>query len=311
MNGLRRRIAWGALLLCASGVGAATPESTPPLPYVLDGTEVRRVRAERLQRDYELFVGLPASYDGQPSRRYPVLFVTDANYAFPLLRSIARRVGDGGRGLEEFILVGLSYAKGDTPEHSRRRDYTPTARADAPALLSRDGVAPIFGQAEAYRQFIAEAVFPFVASHYRADMTRKIFAGHSYGGLFGTHVLLTEPTMFQHYILGSPSLWYDGRVMFARERAYAASHRDLKAEVFLAAGSFEAVNPTSRNPRYQREGDDMVRDVRAFERVLKSRGYPGLRIQSRIVDDEDHLTVAPAILTRGLMWALPGRPHAE
>jgi pimeloyl-ACP methyl ester carboxylesterase len=45
----------------------------------------------------------------------------------------------------------------------------------------------------------------FVAGHYRADMGEKIYAGHSYGGLIGVHVLLTEPDMFQRYVLGSPS----------------------------------------------------------------------------------------------------------
>ena len=296
---------WIAPVLVSAACASAASSAAAP-PYVLEGTEVRSVRAERLQRDYELFVGLPASY-GQSDRRYPVLFVTDANYAFPLLRSIARRVGDGGRGLEEFILVGLSYAKGDTPEYSRRRDYTPTVRADAASLPSdKPGAAPAFGQAEAYRQFVADVVFPFIAANYRADMTRKVFAGHSYGGLFGAHVLLTQPTMFQYYILGSPSLWYDDKVMFARERSFAATHRELKANVFLAAGALETRNKASRNAGGQRQ-DDMVEDVHAFERVLKTRAYPGLRIQSRIVVEEDHLSVAPAILTRGLMWALPGK----
>ncbi|HEY9067187.1 MAG TPA: alpha/beta hydrolase-fold protein [Burkholderiaceae bacterium] len=296
---------WAALILIGANCANAASSATTA-PYVLDGTEVRSVRAERLQRDYELFIGLPASY-GLSDRRYPVLFVTDANYAFPLLRSIARRVGDGGRGLEEFILVGLSYAKGDTPEYSRRRDYTPTVRADAGSLSSdKPGALPAFGQAEAYRQFVADVVFPFVANNYRADMTRKVFAGHSYGGLFGVHVLLTEPTMFQYYILGSPSLWYDDKVMFSRERSYAATHRDLKANVFLAVGSLEAGNKASRGAGGRRE-DDIVEDVRAFERVLKSHGYPGLHVQSRVFADEDHLTVGPAILTRGLMWALPGK----
>lgn len=68
-------------------------------------------------------------------------------------------------------------------------------------------------------------------------------------------------------------------------------------------GEYEAVKPGSRNPRYN-EAIDMVQDMRRFERLLKSRKYPGLRIESRVIADEDHLTVAPAIITRGLLWAL-------
>lgn len=268
--------------------------------------EVRDIRATRLQRDYQLYVSLPASYRSS-TLTYPVLFVTDANYAFPLVRSIGRRVANHGKDLEEFILVGLSYASGDTPEYSRRRDYTPTAGGTAKPVSDMPGRAPVFGEAEGYRRFIAEDVFPFIARTYRADMSRRIFAGHSYGALLGTHMLFAEPGMFSHYILGSPSLWYDRKVMFAREREHAATHKDLPARVFMAVGEYEAIKPRSRNPRYSTDFD-MVQDMREFERALKSRNYPSLRIHSQVIADEDHLTVAPAIITRGLLWALAASP---
>ncbi len=51
----------------------------------------------------------------------------------------------------------------------------------------------------------------------------------------------------------------------------------------------------------------MVGDMRTMERLLKSRGYPGLTIQSTVLTDEDHLTVAPVGFTRGLMALLPAR----
>ena len=57
-----------------------------PQPYALEGTEVREIRARALHRDYQLFISLPRGYTGS-TRRYPVLFDTDANYAFPLIRS--------------------------------------------------------------------------------------------------------------------------------------------------------------------------------------------------------------------------------
>jgi predicted alpha/beta superfamily hydrolase len=285
-----------------------TRTPAPVAAYVLDDTEVRDLPSRILQRDYQLYVSFPESYQKEPDRRYPVLFVTDARYAFPLIRSIGRRVGDHGKGLEDFILIGLSYAKGDTPKYSRDRDYTPTTEnAGRNYESGMPGRPLVYGQAEAYRRFIAEEVFPFVARTYRADMDRKILAGHSYGGLFGVHVLLTEPTMFEYYILGSPSLWFNRKVMFQREKDYAATHADMPAEVFMGIGSFETINPGSDNPRYHRV-DDMVRDLHSFEHTLKSRRYPGLRIQSTVIDDEDHLTVFPAIITRGLTRVLGRTP---
>ncbi|MBX9876608.1 MAG: alpha/beta hydrolase, partial [Beijerinckiaceae bacterium] len=233
---------------------------------MLKDTEVRTIRAKLLERDYEIYVWLPDSYRSQPRRRFPVLYVTDADYAFPLVRSIAQRVGNRAQGLEEFILVGLSYALGDSREFSRRRDYTPTPHGEK--TRDPEGRRPLFGEAEPYRRFLAEELMPFVAATYRTDTTRSLYAGHSYGGLFGLHVLLTQPSMFSHYIIGSPSLWFDRRVMFARERAFAEANRDLGANVLMAIGSFETVNPASEDRRYSRSLD-MVADFRAFEQALR------------------------------------------
>lgn len=263
-----------------------------PPPYILSDTHVREIYAHELQRTYQLFVALPPSY-ARGDRRYPVLFITDANYAFPLARSVARRVGNGGKGLEDFILIGLSYARDETPEYSRRRDYTPTRGGDPDAVSDMPGRAPAYGGAEAYRRFLADEVLPVVEHAYRVDMNRKVYAGHSYGALFGLHILWTTPTMFERYILGSPSLWFDNRVMLSREQEIARTRRDLPANVLMAIGARENADP------------DMVSDLRDLERALRSRGYPSLHLTVKVIDDEDHLTVFPSILSRGLRWAFP------
>lgn len=290
---------WGAV----AGDGARDAEG-PPAPYILDGTEVRSIRSAALGRDYRIFVSLPESYARQPRRRFPVVFLTDADYAFPLVRSIVQRVGNRARGLEEFILVGLSYADGDTPLYSRRRDYTPTPHGEK--TPDPAGRKPVFGEAEAYRRFLADELMPFVASTYRTDTNRSVYAGHSYGGLFGLHVLLTEPTMFSHYILGSPSIWFDNRVMLGREEAYAAANKEMKANVYMAIGSYETLNPGSGDQRFERRVD-MIADMKTLELALRGRAYPGLTLVTGIIDGDDHLTVFPAVVTRGLLKALPAQ----
>lgn len=275
-------------------------------PYTLKNTEVREITSKSLGRSYEVLVSFPESYQTNPNHRFPVLFVADANYAFPLMRSLAARVGGHGAGLEDFVLVGLAYAEGDTPEYSRRRDYTPTVPSDSDHTSDMPGRAPAFGEAAAYQKFIHDEVFPLVARHYRVDMDRKIFAGHSYGALLGTQILLTQPTMFTHYILSSPSLWFDDKVLMSREGDYAKAHKDMVAAVFLTAGSFETIASDSSDRRYNQSAD-LVRDMQAFHRQLQARNYPGLRIQSQVLADEDHLSGNPNAFTRGLKWALPPR----
>lgn len=289
-------------LFCSLVLSAACSAwAQTPAPYTLADTAVHLVPAKELKRDYDIFVSVPTSYRTS-KRRYPVVFVVDAPYAFPVVRAISKRVGDTGKGLEEFIIVGLGYARGDTAHYGRRRDYTPTASAEKGLVSDMPGRPLLFGEAEAFRRYIAKEVFPFIEKNYRADMGRKVFIGHSYGSLLGLQALFTEPSMFDTYILGSPSLWYGNRVMFAREKAYAAAHRDLKAKVYLGVGELEGVKPGK--PGYS-TGDDMVGDMLEFEKLLKSRRYRSLRVESRVFPGDDHFTVAPGIATRGLKWALP------
>jgi predicted alpha/beta superfamily hydrolase len=277
--------------MCTSGGALAAPA------YELEQTEVHDLRATALKRDYQLYVALPDSYR-EGGKRYPVLFIPDANYAFPLTRSIASRLHKHA-GMEEVIVVGLSYATGDGGVYSRRRDYTPSVPRKHDYRSDMPGRAPAFGEAAAYGRFLADEVFPFIARSYRADMKRKIFAGHSYGSLLGLQIMLDAPRSFEHYILGSPSLWFDAGIMFEREQAYGARHKDLPASVYFGIGGLETLAPGKKRSRSE-EDADMVADLREFDGLLNAHRYPNLKTQLTVFEGEDHASVFPFVLTRGL-----------
>jgi BarA-like signal transduction histidine kinase len=94
---------------------------------VLPDTEALRVH-DPVGRDYPIWVALPADYAAHPEKHYPVLYVTDALYSFPLVRSVRNMVGQKGVNIEDFILVGLPPQEGLTSKQSRSRDYTPSDR---------------------------------------------------------------------------------------------------------------------------------------------------------------------------------------
>jgi predicted alpha/beta superfamily hydrolase/glyoxylase-like metal-dependent hydrolase (beta-lactamase superfamily II) len=268
-----------------------------PSAYLLEDTEVRDVHARALNRDYQVFVALPESYRSS-IKSYPVLFVTDAAYGFPVARSVAQRLAKHA-GLEEVIVVGLSYAKGDSAIFSRRRDYTPSVPRGQSYVSDTPGGTVAFGEAQTYGSFIVDEVMPLIASHYRADMQRKIFVGHSYGSLLGLQMLLTRPAAFEHYVLGSPSLWFDRGVMFDREQEYAKGHKDMPASVFFGIGARETLEAGKKRSRSE-EDADMVADLREFDASLKSHRYPGLKTRLEVFADEDHASVFPLVLTHGL-----------
>lgn len=281
---------------------AAVPDATP---YALPHTAVHDAPDPKTGRRYQLWVDLPASVadGGNATAPLPVVFLTDAPYGFPLVRSIRARVGQAGRNLEDFILVGLAPAAGEDSALSRARDYTPTDPRRRAQRGTDTYAGQAYGEAARYRDYLATVALPLLQGLYRVDMARSTYIGHSYGGLFGAYVMLTAPALFSRYALGSPSLWFDRRVMFEIEAAYAASHADLPTQLMMYCGAYETLRP---GPRYFKTGD-MVRDIRDFERVLRSRHYKSLKLGSQVIADEDHFTVFPSLVTRALLWALPGR----
>jgi predicted alpha/beta superfamily hydrolase len=299
------RLAACVLAISANAAIAASAGAVAQIdgtPYTLPGTVVHTIHAKQLNRDYQVYISLPSSYspNGPP---LPVVFVTDADYAFPLVRAITARVGGHSKAISPFVLVGLSYAIGDTGTYSRNRDYTPTIHYGQQATSDMPGRKPIYGEGDGYRRFLKSDVLPFVAQRYKVDWSRSMFVGHSYGSLLGTQILLTSPQMFSRYVLSSPSLWYDQRIMFSREKEYAATHKDMKANVFFAVGGLE--RPCEKSDKFGSacdKDDDMVGDVLAFDAALRSHHYPGLRTQLHVYKGFDHLNVFPDMITDALKW---------
>ncbi len=49
----------------------------------------------------------------------------------------------------------------------------------------------------------------------------------------------------------------------------------------------------------------MALDNQAFSEARWKRGYSDLKLKSQVLNDEDHLTVAPRGFTKGLLYLLP------
>ncbi len=278
------------LMALAAPLAAQTHGAAPPV--TLPHSELHRLHSDTVGVDYLLYVSLPRDY-ATHRERYPLVITLDADYAFPLTHAVVEHFVDRGN-LPAMIVVSIAYdgARDDIAVYrrNRTRDYTPTHTLEGgygPEFQRHSGGGPKF------QAFIAEELLPFLESTYRVKPGDRTLVGHSYGGLFGTYVLLTRPDLFSRYVLVSPSLWYDGKVAFAMEQAYADAHDDLRARVFFGVGSRE-------NPPRTRLA--MVDDLAELEARLQARRYRGLSVASRVFPDETHNSVFPAALTRGLRY---------
>jgi len=260
----------------ASAACAGANPKTTPLPDPVSG------------RQYEIYVSLPDGYADNPDKRYPLLVMADGGRAFPNLSCDVRALAQKGAIAAEPIVVGLSYALGEDLEDSRRRDYTPVAQGPSNR---------VYGGAAAYQTYLHTIVLRHVDSQYRTDPGRRLFWGHSYGGLLGAHILLTEPGLFQTYLIGSPSFWFADEAIYGFEDAYAKRNKRLEATVLLYVGGLEI---SRYDPGRKGNTRDMVAGMNAFASRLLRRGYGGLELSSEIIAGKDHRTsVRP-----GFAWAL-------
>lgn len=265
--------------------GVFAQEGAPP--FEIPRTEIREVISEYLGRTYEAYIKLPPGYHDTENagRTYPVVYLTDGHIRFEIASAMTESPMAYGN-MEHFIIVGMPPAKDENWTKSRVRDYTPSNVP--PEQFENDPNYLNSGGASEYLQFLRDEFIPFIEENFRATPARRVYAGHSYGGLFGAFVLLEAPDTFRSYILGSPSFWYDDELIYKMEEAFAAEHSDLVADIYLSVGEFEEPSAIAYPPE--------------FQGLLERRDYPSLRVKRETVALAYHNTAFPMILLRGLQW---------
>ena len=272
------------LALAVATAHAAEPASAPAThypPFVLQGTQVRDLPFTAPGRQYQIQVALPPSYAKETRRRYPVIFVTDGYWDFPLLGCILGNF-NYDKVAPECILVGLGYA-GENLEHGRLRnwDLTPVPINIAPGNS---------GHAAEYLALLEREIIPLVEREYRVDSRHRILAGSSLGGLFTLYTMLTKPELFYGYVAVSPATGAANDWLFDYEAQFAKTGRPLKARLFISGAEYE--------------WPGFLDAIQRFCRRIDSRKYKGLRSAYQLVATERHAGTKAEGYSRGLRHVL-------
>jgi predicted alpha/beta superfamily hydrolase len=252
-----------------------------PAPFA---SEDREVTNPDTGHRYLVQVERPNRYHRDGARRFPLVVCLDGLWTYGVVRD-AFRILPLSRELPEAVVVGVSHAEADLRDALQVRavDFTPT-QALAPAPTGVRLGAEAVGQAARFRRFLLEEIVAGVAARHRVSDDRTL-VGHSFSGLFGLDTLLEGPDAFDRWVLASPSVWWDDRVMFRREAAHAAAGRPIGGRLFLSTGDEEG------------EG---LGGHEAFYRQLASRHYPDLQLHWARFPGETHQSVIATALVRGL-----------
>lgn len=286
----------------------------------LPGSEYYDVRSAHVGDTLRVFVGHPSQMEA--GKHYPVIYVLDGNLLFTSVHAMQKSMAITSE-LPHAFTVGIGYDASDFPSISakRNRDLSPTDGGEHRALFPSDPRYP-FGGAAAFLTFLIEELKPAIEQRYPVDPGDCTIVGSSFGGLFASWVLLTQPGIFQRYVLCSPALWWHGEQVWEWVARCEAARSDLPARVFVTAGGLETIEETRRLMHdlsgrgggsqvlaerliafYEQQGWPRMAEITPeFVSRLQSCNFRGLNALCHNLPDETHMSAWPAAISRGLRY---------
>ena len=223
-------------------------------------------------------VVLPENYETGSKEKYEVIYLTDGEWVvnlFPFIYEFARD--------EDYvppaIIVALpnTYIKG---ANQRDRDFLPV-NVPSPAIS---------GGADKFLAFMKDELIPYIDKTYRTSGINSIY-GHSYGGVFVTYTLLTQPQLFVNYYATDPPLGWNND--FLIKKASEKLNQLPPGKVYWLAG----IEST-----YKGQG------ITKMDSILKMKAPETLSWKIATFPNEKHNSVRLKAMYDGIKYAYSGYP---
>ena len=242
----------------------------------IPGSEVRKITSSIVAgQEYELQILLPGGHKTS-NKKYPVIYLMDSQWDFPLLKCLyGEHYYDGF--IPELIVVGVTWGGNNpNPDSLRARDYTPTKEARSPQS----------GGADNFLSFMKNELFPFIETNYKADNNNRTLMGCSLGGLFTLYTLFTQPELFTGYAAASPAVGWDREVLYKYEKNFAEKKLSKPVRVYMTIGDVERSGPA-----YER-----------FAAQMTSSNYASVSLKSKILENTGHSGTKSETFGRGMQY---------
>ena len=142
-----------------------------------------------LGKSRDITIGLPASYEKNPDKKYPILILLDGDYLFDPFYG-ALRYGEYWEDIPETIIVAIN--QNINNERENDSDYD-----------QNEGVPT--GTGAKFFEFIGGELLPYIEKKYRT-LPFRIIAGHDVTAGFLNFFLYKDKPLFNAYISLSPDL---------------------------------------------------------------------------------------------------------
>lgn len=245
------------LVLISSSAFAQAP---PPAVTTL------KINSAVLGEERTILVRVPDGYETNKNR-YPVLYMTDGNAHIGHTSSTVEFLARNGR-MSEMIVVGINNT-------DRTRDLSPTHVTTTVAGGNSQLQFPTSGGADKFLKFIETELIPEIEKRYRVQPYR-ILAGHSLGGLFAIHAMVSRPDLFNSYVAVSPALQWDNQVAVKRAEDFFKARKEFPATLFMSLGH---------------EPGPIEDGFHQMKQILEKNQTQGFEWAAQVLDDEDHGSV--------------------
>lgn len=256
----------------AQQVLAAPPSGST---YVVDGAKVHYHYSQIVGQLYEFNVALPPSYESDPDRHYPVLYVLDGQWDFTLVKDIVGKANYDGM-VPDVITVAITWGgQKDDPNVLRSRDYVPS---EFPFIANSGGALNFLNALES-------ELMPYIDSLYRTN-DQSVLMGSSFGGLFTSFAMFERPALFDGYIAmaapyGLEAPYFIDKLEQTRGTDY---FNDIKA--YVGSGTL----------------DGNSEPVSQFAQALQTGDYIGLSVEYSTPENLGHAAGSIVGYTEGLQY---------
>ena len=228
-----------------------------------------------------------------PAAGYVPVYVLDGDMMFPTAASAAYTYYNHAKdnGAQPLLIVGIGYDNGkmlDIP--MRSLDYTPPMDARGKISASQ----PKRGEADVFLRMIQSELKPLLQQQYRLQADKATLIGHSYGGVLALYALLQHPNDFSHYVISSPSMWWNEGALQTLPDSYLQPLLKNKHDKFvrISVGEYEQ----TASPYVDANGErakilaekQMVNKVDAMAKRLQALPNKHLRVESQHYPAETH-----------------------
>jgi hypothetical protein len=249
-------------------IGKSLESSKPFVLGVID-----EIHSKELAENRVLNIYLPEGYSQNDTIKYSVIYLLDGSADEDFIHIVGLVQFNSFQWINQIpksIIVGIATV-------DRRRDFT------FPTTIKEDlKNYPTTGHSDKFISFIEKELQPFIETKYKTNNNKTII-GQSFGGLFATEVLLKKPTLFNKYIIISPSLWWDNGSLLNQNSHLLTKYFNQQTDIYIGVGK-EGLTPTEI-PRI------MEVDANLLNEKIKGTPSKNVNVFFDYLPQENHATI--------------------